>query len=142
MKTAEKGNTVKVYYTGTLDNGDTFDASKEGDPLTFTIGKGQLIPDFEKAVVGMKVGDSKEITIKAEDAYGKRRNEFIVTIDKKHVPQEIEPAAGMNLQLQSPEGRVLNAVITAVSENHITLDANHPLAGEDLTFSIELVEIR
>jgi peptidylprolyl isomerase len=142
MKTAENGNTVKVHYTGTLDNGNSFDSSRERDPLKFTIGQGQLIPDFEKAVVGMKVGDSKEITIKAENAYGKRRDEFIVNIDKGNVPPAVEPEVGMNLQLQSPEGRALTAVITAVSENHITLDANHPLAGEDLTFNIELVEIQ
>lgn len=142
MKTAEEGNTVKVHYTGTLDNGNIFDSSRKRDPLEFTIGKGRLIPEFEKAVVGMNVGDSREIKINAENAYGKRREEFIVNIDKEYVPREIDPKVGMNLQLKNPENRLMNAIIISVSEDHITLDANHPLAGENLTFNIELVEIQ
>jgi peptidylprolyl isomerase len=141
MKLAETGNRVKVHYTGKLDNGTVFDSSKEREPLEFTIGNGQLIPAFETAVSGMSVGDSKTIKIAAADAYGEHRDELVVKIENERVPEEIEPVEGLALQLKTPDGGIVNAVVTAVESDHIVLDANHPLAGQDLTFDIELMEI-
>jgi peptidylprolyl isomerase len=141
MKSAEMGSRVKVHYTGKLDNGTIFDSSREREPLEFTIGNGQLIPAFENAVSGMTVGDSKTIKIAAADAYGEHREELVVKIENERVPEEIDPMEGLPLQLKTPDGGIVNAVVTAVEKDHIVLDANHPLAGQDLTFDIELLEI-
>lgn len=141
MKSAESGSTVIVHYTGTLDDGNVFDSSREREPLEFTIGNGQLIRGFEDAVTGMTVGDVKTVKISASEAYGERRNELVITISKQQFPEHISPAEGLQLSLKSPDGSILNAIITMVAEDSVTLDANHPLAGQDLNFNIELMEI-
>lgn len=141
MKSAESGNAVRVHYTGTLDDGNVFDSSREREPLEFTIGSGQLIKGFEDTVLGMTTGDVRTVKISAADAYGDRKNELLITIDRKQFPDHISPAEGLQLDLKSPDGSVLNAMITTVEEESVTLDANHPLAGKDLNFNIELLEI-
>ena len=141
MKSAESGSAVRVHYTGTLDDGNVFDSSRERDPLEFTIGSGQLIKGFEDTVLGMTAGDVRTVKIQAAEAYGDRRDELVITINKQQFPENISPAEGLQLDLKSPDGSVLNAIITAVEEESVILDANHPLAGKDLNFDIELIEI-
>jgi peptidylprolyl isomerase len=141
MGQAKHGDTVKVHYTGKLEDGTVFDSSADRDPLEFTIGAGNIIPGFEKAVVGMNPGDSKTEVIPTEQAYGPYMEEMVVTIDRQQMPAEIAPEVGQQLQIQQPDGQVLPVIITDVSDGTVTLDANHPLAGENLTFDIRLVEI-
>jgi len=141
MTSAGSGNTVRVHYTGTLDDGSVFDSSRERDPLEFRIGDGQMILGFEKAVTGMNVGDTKTVKIAANEAYGAHRDELVIKIGRSQFPDNIVPVAGLQLSLKSPEGQIVNAVITSVEADTVLLDANHPLAGKDLTFDIELVEI-
>jgi peptidylprolyl isomerase len=141
MKSAGCGNTVKVHYTGILDDGNVFDSSRERDPLEFIIGDGQMIPGFEKAVTGMNIGDIKTVKITANEAYGAHRDELVMKISRSQFPDNIVPIAGLQLSLKSPEGRIVNAAITSVEGDSVLLDANHPLAGKDLTFDIELIEI-
>jgi peptidylprolyl isomerase len=141
MAQAKHGDTVKVHYTGKLEDGTVFDTSTEREPLEFTIGEGNIIPGFEKAVVGMDPGQSKTEVIPTEQAYGPYQEEMVVTIDRKQMPAEIAPEIGQQLHIQQPNGQVLPVIITDVSDATVTLDANHPLAGENLTFDIQLVEI-
>lgn len=141
MTQAKSGDTVRIHYTGTLDDGTQFDSSAGRDPLEFALGGGQVIPGFDSAVDGMAVGESKSVTIQPEDAYGHRHDRLVQDLPKSALPEEIEPAVGMQLQSESPDGHVMNLVVTAVGDDSITLDANHPLAGKALTFDIELVEI-
>ncbi len=141
MQSAQVGSTVKVHYTGKLDDGIVFDSSRERDPLDFTIGNGQLIGGFEEAVVGMSVGDMKTIIIPTAKAYGVHKSDLVVNINRAQFPDNIDPKEGLQLNLKSPDGAVLNAIITSVGEDSVTLDANHPLAGKDLTFDLELVEM-
>lgn len=141
MAQASTGDTVKVHYTGKLDDGTVFDSSREREPLEFTIDSGQIIPGFEQAVVGMEEGDEKTVDITPENAYGEHHAEAIVELERAELPEEIEPEIGMQLQLQGQDGRAFPARITEIGDQVITLDANHPLAGETLTFEIELVEV-
>lgn len=141
MTQAKDGDKVKVHYKGTLDDGTVFDSSEGREPLEFTLGGGMLIPGFEKAVLGMMVGDSKTEKILCENAYGPRRAEMVIIVGKNQFPPEFKPEAGIPLQLQLDDGRMLPALILDVSEENVTLDTNHPLAGENLTFDIKLVEI-
>lgn len=141
MGAAEAGSSVKVHYTGKLDDGTVFDSSRERTPIEFTIGEGQLIGGFENAVVGMALNDTKTINIPAAEAYGEHRSELVVDVKKSQFPENIVPEEGLHLDLKNPEGKVMKAVITSVGEDEVTLDANHPLAGKDLTFDLELVEI-
>lgn len=141
MSKAKTGDTVMVHYTGTLEDGTVFDSSRSREPLQFTIGKGQLIKGFEDAVMGMSIGDTKTIKIPSDEAYGPHRNELILKFNKAEIPPSIEAKQGLVLQLKSPDGRVIAATITEISRDSVTLDANHPLAGKDLTFEIDLVEI-
>ncbi len=141
MTQAKSGDTVRIHYTGTLDDGTQFDSSAGRDPLEFALGGGQVIPGFDNAVDGMAVGDSKTVTIPPEEAYGQRHEQLVQQVSRSALPDEIEPAVGMQLQSQSPEGQVMMLVVTEVEEESITVDANHPLAGQALTFDIELVEI-
>jgi peptidylprolyl isomerase len=141
MKSAEMGSTVKVHYTGTLDNGNVFDSSRERGPLEFTIGNGKLIKGFEDAVMGMQEGDVKTVKLSAIEAYGDRTNELVITVDKKQFPDHITPAEGLKLSFKNPDGSEFNAIITMIGEDSVTLDANHPLAGQDLSFHIELLQI-
>lgn len=141
MTQAQSGKTVKVHYTGKLDDGTVFDSSKGRDPFEFTIGTGSVIPGFERGVVGMAVGDTKTITITPNEAYGQVRQELIADVKKSHFPPDIIPEVGKQLQMQQPDGRPLNVVISDIQGETVTLDANHPLAGKNLTFDIELVEV-
>lgn len=141
MTQAKSGDTVRIHYTGTLDDGTEFDSSSGRDPLEFALGGGQVIPGFDSAVDGMSVGESKSVTIPPEQAYGERHEQLVQQVPKSALPEEIDPAVGMQLQSQSPDGQVMNLVVTEVEDDSITVDANHPLAGQALTFAIELVEI-
>lgn len=138
---AQNGDTVKVHYTGTLDDGSVFDSSIGRQPLEFTLGEGSVIPGFESAVNGMKIGDSKTVTIPCDQAYGQRDENQIIQVPKSQLPENLNPSVGQQLQMQTMEGQVLVVTVTRVDADSITVDANHPLAGQDLTFKIELVEI-
>ena len=140
MAQAKKGDTVKVHYTGKLVNGAQFDSSVDSEPLEFTIGQGQLIAGFEQAVIGMTPGDSKTAEIGADEAYGARNDELILRVDREEFPDHISPTKGQQLRMQQDD-RVFTVMVTEVSDSEVTLDANHPLAGQDLIFDIELVEI-
>ena len=141
MAQAKTGDTVKVHYTGKLDDGTVFDTSADREPLEFKIGEGQLIPDFEQAVVGMNAGESKTIQIPSDNAYGPHHEEMIMVVDRKEFPQDLEPKVDQRLQVRQPDGQEFVVTVTAVSETNVTLDGNHPLAGKDLTFDIQLAEI-
>jgi peptidylprolyl isomerase len=141
MRQAKQGDTVKVHYTGTLKDGTVFDTSKNREPLEVTLGRGAVIRGFENAVVGMSVGETKEFEIGAADGYGPRREELVIQVEKKILPQDVEPQEGMALRLKGPEQEVIPAVITEVSDDTVTIDANHPLSGQDLMFVVELAEI-
>jgi peptidylprolyl isomerase len=141
MSDAKDGDTVKVHYTGTLEDGTVFDSSRDREPLEFTLGKGQLIKGFENAVLGMSTGETKTVRIPSNEAYGPRRDELLLKFNKTDFPPDIEPIEGLVLTLKNPDGRSLVARITEVSGDSVTLDANHPMAGKDLTFEIDLVEV-
>ncbi len=141
MVQAKAGDTVRVHYSGFLDDGTVFDSSLDREPFEFTLGQGMVIPGFEDAVVGMDVGETKTVNIPSERAYGPYRDELLVSVERSQVPPNIEPDLGMELQIRTPEGTVTNVTITEMDEESITLDANHPLAGKDLIFEIKLVEI-
>jgi peptidylprolyl isomerase len=141
MVQAKEGDTVKVHYTGKLEDGTVFDTSEERTPLEFTIGSGQIIRGFEQAVVGMEPGEAKTATIPPEDAYGPHREDMTLTVDRGQFPEEIKPEPGQQLQVQQPDGRAAIVTVSDVSESTVTLDANHPLAGQPLTFEIRLVDI-
>lgn len=141
MSKVKDGDTVKVHYTGTLNDGSVFDTSEEREPLEFTLGEGQLIPGFEKAVTGMEKGDSVEVTIPTDEAYGETREDLVISVAKSDMPDDIEPSVGMQLQVNQPDGQPIPVRVTGVEDENIQLDANHPLAGEDLTFKIDLIEI-
>lgn len=142
MKTAQEKNQVKVHYKGTLKNGEVFDSSEGREPLEFTIGEGQVIPGFDQGVKGMQVGEEKTINIAADDAYGQVREELIQDVDKSALPEDIKPEVGLKLVSKTQDGREIPLIVTEVNESSITVDANHPLAGEDLTFNVKLVEIQ
>lgn len=138
---AKTGDIVKVHYTGRLQDGTVFDTSIGSEPLEFTIGQGQLISGFEQAVIGMKVGESKTVTIPVDQAYGPRRDDMILVVERDQLPEDLDPRVGMQLQMNQGDGGIMIVPITEVSETTITIDANHPLAGQDLVFEIELVGI-
>jgi peptidylprolyl isomerase len=143
LSKVKDGDTVKVHYTGTLtEEGTVFDSSEDREPLEFTLGNGKLIPGFEQAVVGMEEGDETTVEIESGDAYGQRREDLELEVAKSDLPDNIDPQVGMQLQMQQQEnGQAIPVQITAVEDEFVKLDANHPLAGKDLTFDIELVEI-
>lgn len=141
MKQAQAGDTVRIHYSGTLNDGTQFDTSEGSDPLEFALGSGMVIAGFDKAVEGMAVGESKSVKIPPEEAYGPRHEQLVQEVPKNALPDDIAPAVGMQLQGKSADGQVMNLVVTGVGDDEITVDANHPLAGEELTFDIELVEI-
>ena len=141
MGTVKNGDTVKVHYTGKLEDGTVFDSSDGRDPLELKVGGGQVIPGFEKGILGMEVGATKTITIPADDAYGQRRDDLTVNVKKTEFPENITPELGQQLQLKQPDGNLVNVVITDIQDEQVTLDANHPLAGKTLIFDVELVEV-
>jgi peptidylprolyl isomerase len=141
MAAAKSGDSVKIHYTGTLDDGTTFDSSEGREPLEFTLGSGQVIVGFDEAVTGMEVGDKKTVTIPADKAYGERNEEMVITAPREQVPPDINPEVGQQLQMAGPDNQPIIVKITEVTDEHIILDANPPLAGKDLTFALELVSI-
>lgn len=138
---AKKGDTVKVHYTGKTNDGTVFDTSEDSDPLEFMLGEGKMIPGFEEGIIGMKVGESKTINIPVDKAYGPRSDDMILEVERSEMPEGIEPEIGMQLQMTQTDGNTVIVTITEISETMIKLDANHPLAGQDLIFDIQLVEI-
>lgn len=139
--TAKANDKVKVHYKGTLSNGDVFDSSEGREPLEFTLGTGQVIPGFDNGITGMAVEESKTINIPAADAYGEVRKELIQEVPKSHIPAEIKPEVGLQLMSNTPDGQQIPLVVTEVKDDSIVVDANHPLAGKDLTFEVTLVSI-
>jgi peptidylprolyl isomerase len=141
MTTAKMGDRVRVHYTGRLDDGEVFDSSDGGTPLAFTVGDGQVIPGFEHGVIGMSPGDSRTVHIPSADAYGEHHADGVMQVPREEFPPELELETGSSVQGQQGDGSVVSFTITAVSDSMITLDANHPLAGKDLTFDLTLVSI-
>ena len=141
MAQASEGDTVRVHYTGTLEGGDQFDSSKGGEPLEFELGTGSLIAGFETAVLGMAPGESRSVRIEAEDGYGAHREELVLEVERERLPADLEPQVGQPLQMQDQDGQSFVVHVTNVAEDAVTLDGNHPLAGQVLNFEIELVEI-
>ncbi len=140
MRKVQLEDVVRVHYTGKLEDGTEFDSSKGKDPIEFKVGKGNLIPGFEKGIVGMEEGEKKTITITPEEGYGERREELTAQISKDELPPDVTPSLGMTLQVKRPDNQVLPVVIIDISGDTITLDANPPIAGETLTFDVEIVE--
>jgi len=141
MSEAKNGDTVKVHYTGTLSDGSEFDSSRGREPLEFTLGAGGIIAGFDDAVTGMTVGDRQTVTIPAAEAYGSHNPEMVQEVPRSMLPDDMEVEEGMKLQAQGPGGQPFVVTVTAVAAETVTVDGNHPLAGQDLTFDIELVEI-
>ncbi len=137
---AKNGSMVKVHYTGTLSDGSVFDSSLEKEPLQFKLGSGQVIPGFEQAVLSMNVGETKTVTIPADQAYGQRRDELVLVVEKEKLPADLNPKTGDKLQMRQPNGSPVIVSVTDINEKTITLDANHALAGKDLNFELTLVE--
>ena len=137
---AKNGDTVSVHYTGRLEDGQVFDSSEGSDPLEFKLGAGEVIPGFDEGVRGMQVGDTKRIDIEADDAYGQRVDALVQSVSRNGINLDVEPEVGMNLIMRLPDGNQIPVAITEVTETHVTLDANHPLAGHRLSFDVELVE--
>ena len=138
---AKKDDQVKVHYTGKLTNGEIFDSSLERDPLEFTVGAGQMIPGFDAAVDGMAVNEKTEVTIPCNEAYGERRDDMIQQIPKFHLPEDMNPEVGQTLVATGENGEQQHVIVIEANEQMITVDANHPLAGEDLIFEIELISV-
>lgn len=139
--TIKKGDLVKVNYTGKLPDGTVFDSSKGREPLEFVVGSGSIIPGFEEAIIGKEPGDKVSVSIKPKDAYGEVDPELIFTVSKAQIPDDIPQKIGTPLQLSNEQGK-MDAVITEVGPDEITLDANHPLAGKDLIFDIDVVDVK
>ncbi len=141
MQQVKKGDTVKVHYHGKLTNGTTFDSSAGREPLEFEVGSGMVIPGFDEGVTGMTIGDKKTIHIPADQAYGQKEEHMIMEFPRDRFPEDMVPEVGMQLNMSNGSGQNFPVVITEVRETVVVLDANHPLAGEDLVFDLELVAI-
>jgi len=141
MTQVKTGDTVRIHYRGTLQDGTEFDSSEGRDPLMFEVGSGQIIPGLDKALPGMAVGDTKTVDVPADEAYGQRKPDALHAIPRAQVPADIPLGIGTALQMRSPDGRAIAVTVAEVTDDTVTLDANHPLAGQDLTFHIELVSI-
>lgn len=141
MSAVSMGDTVRFHYTTKLENGAELDSSRSGDPMEVTLGEGKIIAGLETALVGMAAGDAKTVTIRAEDAYGPHHAEFVRVVDRSMIPANIELEVGKVLQAGASDAEQIDLTITEVAEGTVTLDANHPLAGKDLVFDLEMVEI-
>ena len=141
MGQVTNGDRVKIHYTGKLEDGHVFDSSQNRAPLDFTVGSQTVMPGIEESIIGMEVGDTKSIEISPEDAFGPRREELVVEVRRNDLPDHVTPAVGQRLQMQQPDGNPIDLIITDMNEKTVTLDANHPLAGQTLLFDLELVEI-
>lgn len=141
MLQAKMNDRVRVHYSGTFGDGSVFDSSLEREPFEFVIGQGMVIPGFENGVIGMNVGETKKVSIASEDAYGPYREDLVGIIDRSRIPENIELEIGMVLQMRSPDGGITNVTVKDISDEGVTLDLNHPLAGKDLVFEIKLMEV-
>ncbi len=141
MSQAKKGDNVKIHYTGSLKDGTVFDSSLERDPLEFSLGQGMVIEGFENAVEGMAVGDTKTVEIPPDQGYGQHNPEMVITVEKRQMPPDIVPEIGMMLEVNLENGGKAHVTVTKLEDEVITLDGNHPLAGKDLIFELNLVEI-
>lgn len=141
MGKAQQGDTVSIHYTGRLADGTVFDSSQGRDPLEFTLGGDEVIRGFEEAVVGMKEGERKTATVSPDEAYGPRREDLVLSIPRDRVPPDLDPEVGQYLRMRSEDGGTFDVMVAEVGEEAIHVDANHPLAGKELTFEIELVQI-
>ena len=139
---AKKGDAVRVHYTGRLEDGEVFDTSEGGEPFEFVVGTGQAIPGFDAAVDGLGVGERRRVEIEPEDAYGPHRDGLVARIPRETAQFPTEPQVGANFIMPLPDGQQLEVVVTEVTDTHITIDGNHPLAGRKLIFDVELVEIK
>ncbi len=142
MAQAKQGDTVAIHYTGTLTDGTVFDSSRTRDPLVFTLGTGQVIPGFDQGVLGMQPGEDKTITIPADQAYGPRRDELVLEVDRDQMPPDLPLEVGQQYQMEQPDGQAVIVTVQDVSSDVVTFDANHPLAGQNLTFDLNLVSIQ
>ncbi len=142
MQQAKDGDKVKVHYNGKLRSGETFDSSEGRDPLEFTVGTGQVIKGFDDGVKGMKVGDKKTVEIPVADAYGEKNKEMMIEFPLTQFPPEMKPEVGMQLMMNNGEGQQFPVTVTEVKEESVVLDANHPLAGQELVFDIELMDLQ
>ena len=142
MTVVMRGDNVKVNYTGTLNDGTVFDKSAQGEPLSFAVGSGQVIAGFDEAVMGMAVGESKVVHIPVDKAYGVRNEELVMQVPIEQVPPDLKPEIGLRLEMGGMNGEIIRVMVTDISATHITLDANQPLAGNDLTFHSDLGDSR
>lgn len=138
---AKAGDKLRIHYKGRLDDGTVFDNSEGREPLEFTLGNSEIIPGLEKGLVGMEVGQIREVTVAPEEAYGNRDEQRIQSVPREAIPDNIPTEPGTQLSMQTKDGQTIPVVVSNVSESHVELDANHPLAGQTLTFDVELVEI-
>lgn len=141
MQQVKSGDTVKVHYHGRLTDGTTFDTSSGREPLEFKVGSGHVIKGFDDGVTGMAVGDKKTVQISSSEAYGPKDESMIIEFPKENFPSDMNPEEGMQLNMTNGSGQVIPVVIVGIGEQSVTLDANHPLAGQDLIFDLELVDI-
>jgi len=141
MVKAKEGDTVQVHYTGKLGDGTVFDSSEGRGPLEFTIGQGHVIAGFQDAVVGMDPGENKTVHIAADQAYGEHHENLVLSVSRAKLPEDVDLETGDRLQVRRKDGKTIKVIVTDISESSITLDGNHPLAGKELVFDIELVEI-
>ena len=141
MANAKQGDTVKMHYTGKLKDGTVFDSSREREPLEMTLGQGRIIPGFEEAVEGMSVGETKTVEIPPEKAYGPHRDEMVQEVEKSRFPDDVEPEPGQQFQVNREDGQPMVFTVVEASDDSVKIDANHPLAGKELVFDLELVEI-
>ncbi len=139
--TIEAGNKISVHYTGTFENGEVFDSSKESSPLSFEVGAGQMIQGFDQAVLGMKQGESKKFTLAPEEAYGPRNEELLIDIPNANFPEDLKLEEGMMLQMTNQDGQPVPATVAEINEESVKMDVNHPMAGKTLIFDIEIVEV-
>ena len=142
MAQAKEGDVVRVNYTGKLEDGTVFDTSENREPLDFTIGEEKVIPGFEQAVVGMEPGETKTETLPPERAYGSRREDMVMQMNRDEIPENVDPAVGQELQLRMQNGQTVPVRIADLSDEAVTIDANHPLAGRTLVFDIELLDVQ
>jgi FKBP-type peptidyl-prolyl cis-trans isomerase SlpA len=142
MSQVKENNTVKVNYTGKLADGQVFDSSEGKEPLEVILGQGQLIPGFEKGLIDMKLNEKKTITIAKDEAYGDVNDALIQEVNKAQLPQDMAPEVGMGLVSKTPDGQEINLLVVEVKDETIVVDGNHPLAGKDLVFDLEVLEIK
>lgn len=141
-ETARTGDTVEVHYTGSLDDGTVFDSSRDGDPLRFEVGSGQVIDGFDEAVKGMEEGEQKEVNLEPDEAYGERREDLVFDVERDDLPENFEPELGDRVAVEITEGEEVTARVVDTSSDAVTLDLNHPLAGRTLIFDLELVAVQ